>query len=85
MEQSERGEEEGEEASVKNSNKSQSWRRGCLVLSCLHQLVSWEIYLILFFLSGSDFLYPFEFSSYHDLQPNILSPLPRGTGLLLSQ
>lgn len=71
VEQSERGEEEGEEASVRNSNKSQSWRRGCLVLSCLYQLVSWEIYLILFFLPSQNSYIP----SYHDLQPDILSHL----------
>lgn len=37
------GEEEEEEAAERNSKNSQFRGRGCLMLSCIYQLMSWEI------------------------------------------
>lgn len=43
VEQWNRGEEEEEEAAERNSKNSQFRGRGCLVLSRIYQLMSWEI------------------------------------------
>lgn len=43
MEQWNGGEEEEEEAAERNSKNSQFQGRGYLVLSCIYQLMSWEI------------------------------------------